>query len=99
MITGPLCHAARVLIELTRENLSQLSGVELPIIVDFEDKVQVPTEPQIAALREVLEAGGAVFIAENGGGVGVRLKFNEEVTESIENLENEGGRAAPDHLP
>lgn len=31
-------------------------------------------EPTIAAIRSALEAAGIEFIAENGGGAGVRLK-------------------------
>ncbi|TIN06559.1 MAG: hypothetical protein E5Y14_28230 [Mesorhizobium sp.] len=34
---------------------------------------------------------GVVFIPENGGGAGVRLKFNRREVKAIERLENEGG--------
>ena len=50
-------------------------------------------------LRQALEAGGATFIAENGGGVGVRLKFSRSDVRRIATLEGEGGTVAMDDVP
>jgi len=50
-------------------------------------------------LANALEKAGAQFIPENGGGVGVRLKFNRSETKRIANLENEGGPTASDEVP
>lgn len=39
MITGPQCRAARALVELTRERLAQLSGINAETIEHFERKI------------------------------------------------------------
>lgn len=46
----------------------------------FEDGEGAPRPATIAAIRTALEAAGVEFIAENGGGAGVRLRklFNVE---------------------
>ena len=41
---------------------------------NFERGASQPMRANLAALRAALEAGGIVFIEENGGGVGVRLR-------------------------
>ncbi|WP_155772676.1 hypothetical protein [Mesorhizobium jarvisii] len=38
-------------------------------------KIDKPDDATIEAQRAALEQLGAVFIEENGGGIGVRLKF------------------------
>lgn len=99
MITGPQCRAARALVELSRDQLSLRSRVPVEIIAHFEQKLQQPNADVIAALREALETAGAVFIAENGGGIGVRLKFTKSETRRISTLEGEGGLVADDDVP
>ncbi len=99
MITAAQCRAARALTEISRARLASLSGVDHDVIAAFERKLQKP-EPQIAALLETaLEEAGALFIPENGGGVGVRLKFNSSLTRRIGVLENEGGTSGLDDVP
>jgi len=49
-------------------------------------------------VRAALESGGAVFIDENGAGVGVRLKFNSRDARSVNRLENEGGPVGDDDV-
>ncbi|MEJ5019864.1 helix-turn-helix transcriptional regulator [Ochrobactrum vermis] len=99
MITGPQCRAARALVEFSRERLAQLSGIDAQIIERFERKLGQPTDEQISGLADALEKAGAQFIPENGGGAGVRLKFNRSETRRIANLENEGGPTASDDVP
>ena len=53
----------------------------------------------ITALKSALETLGAVFIEENGGGIGVRLKFTESEAKRIARLEAEGGVVASDRVP
>jgi hypothetical protein len=43
-------------------------------IADFEREARQPYDRTLAAIRAALEAAGVEFIAENGGGAGVRLK-------------------------
>lgn len=99
MITGPQCRAARALVEFSRDRLAQLSGIDATTIEQFERKLGKPSDTQIEALIETLEKAGAQFIPENGGGAGVRLKFNRSETKRIANLENEGGPTASDDVP
>jgi transcriptional regulator with XRE-family HTH domain len=99
MITAAQCRAARALAEISRAKLADRSGVGEDVIEAFERKLQKPG-PQVAAtLQAALEEAGVVFIAENGGGAGVRLKFNSSLTRRIGVLENEGGVSGFDDVP
>jgi hypothetical protein len=40
---------------------------------DFEGGRRSPYSSNVAAIRSILEAAGVEFIAENGGGPGVRM--------------------------
>ncbi len=99
MITGPQCKAARTLIELSRERLSSFSGIEIGVIELFERKLDTPDDTILESLQKALEDAGAVFIAENGGGIGVRLKFTRSEAKRISALEAEGGIVAYDDVP
>lgn len=100
MITGPLCRAARALVEVSRSKLADNSGVDARTIELFERGIGVPDDTAIAALQSALEVLGAIFIPEEGSlGVGVRLKFNRSITKRIGTLENEGGLSAKDDVP
>ncbi len=44
---------------------------------DFEKGRRVPSANNVAAIRSALEQAGVEFIAENGGGAGVRLRKGE----------------------
>ena len=99
MMTGSQCRAARALVEVTREKLGIRSGVDEAVIRDFERKLQEPDQATIAALQAALESLGAVFIDENGGGIGVRLKFTQSEAKRLARLESEGGIVATDWVP
>jgi hypothetical protein len=100
MITGPLCKAARALVEVSRAKLAAKANVEERAIEAFERGIEMPGAAAIAALQTALEELGAVFIPEEGSqGAGVRLKFNQSLTKRIGNLENEGGLTAKDDVP
>jgi len=86
-------------VEFSRDRLAQLSGIDTATIEQFERKLGTPSDEQIQALADTLEKAGALFIPENGGGAGVRLKFNRSETRRIANLENEGGPTASDDVP
>ena len=98
-LTGPLSRAARALVELTREQLSTQCGLDVEAIRMFERGLADLDRNAREKLKASLEAAGAVFIPENGGGVGVRLKFNRSETKRISILEGEGGIAADDDVP
>lgn len=99
MITGSQCRAARALIQWTREKLAQNAGVDALVIEEFERRIQLPADEARQKVQSTLEGAGAVFIAENGGGIGVRLKFNSSEARRIGALENEGGIVAIDFVP
>ncbi|PSJ64096.1 hypothetical protein [Pseudaminobacter soli (ex Li et al. 2025)] len=74
MITGSQCHAGRALVEISRAELASRSRVDELIIEQFEHEMELPGPAAIAAIQKALEDLGAVFICEDGGGIGVRLK-------------------------
>lgn len=99
MITGAQCRAGRALAELSRDVLAKLSKVDVTVIEHFERKMDKPDKETVAAIAAGLESAGIVFVPENGGGVGVRLKFTASETRRIAILEGEGGVTALDEVP
>ena len=99
MITGPQCRAGRALAELSREMLAKLSRIDETVIEHFERKLDKPDAAAVAAIAAALEEAGVVFITENGGGVGVRLKFTASEARRVAALENEGGNVGLDDVP
>jgi transcriptional regulator with XRE-family HTH domain len=99
MITASQCRAARALTEITRDMLAERSGVAAETIADFERKLAELDEAGIEKLQQALDGFGALFIAENGGGIGVRLKFTSAESLRLQSLENEGGNTGDDEVP
>ncbi|MCS6626342.1 helix-turn-helix transcriptional regulator [Roseibacterium beibuensis] len=97
-ITGPQCKAARALVEWPRDHVARLSGLTEDTLRAFERGKIDPGAEALARLRGALESGGAVFIDENGAGVGVHLKFNSRDARSVNRLENEGGPVGDDDV-
>jgi transcriptional regulator with XRE-family HTH domain len=73
MITPGQCRAARALLDLTQPQLAEASNISLRTIVNFEKGNRATNPGSIALIERALEAAGIEFIAENGGGAGVRL--------------------------
>ncbi|MBN9069863.1 MAG: helix-turn-helix transcriptional regulator [Rhizobiales bacterium] len=65
--------AARALLDWTREDLSAASRITIRTLARIESAQTVPRESTLNALTATLEAAGVEFLAENGGGPGVRL--------------------------
>jgi hypothetical protein len=100
MMTGPLCKAARALVEINQLRLAEKSGVPEHIIEEFEAGAIEPPQATVETIVKTLEDLGAIFLPESGSlGAGVRLKFSRSVTKRIDILENEGGPARPDDVP
>jgi hypothetical protein len=59
---------------MTQPTLAGLASLGLSTVVDFERERRAVSAQASAAIRAALEAAGVEFIAENGGGAGVRLK-------------------------
>ena len=75
LITGSQLRAARALVRWSADDLAERSRVALDRIVqaEAEDGPVPVTAADARALRLALEKAGVEFIAENGGGVGVRF--------------------------
>jgi hypothetical protein len=76
-ITPAQCRAARGLLEMTQPILAKKAGLGLSTVVDFEKMRRPVSEKAIVAIQDALERAGAVFIEENGGGAGVRLRKSQ----------------------
>lgn len=74
VITAEQCLGARAMLRLTREQLAECSEVAVATIADFETGRRQPHPRTNKAIRAALEHAGAIFVAENGDGPGVRLK-------------------------
>src|SRR5687768_9353552 len=68
------CRAARALLHMRQGELAAVAGLGLSTVVDFERERRRVSQDAIGAIRSALEAAGVQFIAENGGGEGVRLE-------------------------
>jgi transcriptional regulator with XRE-family HTH domain len=76
MISSEQIRAARALLRWQQKDLAEASGVSLPSIKRLETQPgQLAAQPRtVDDLRKALEKAGVEFIAENGGGAGVRMK-------------------------
>lgn len=76
MLTSEQIRAARALLRWEQKDLAEASGISLPSIKRLETQPGALAAQQrtVDALEAALEAAGVEFIAENGGGAGVRLK-------------------------
>jgi transcriptional regulator with XRE-family HTH domain len=79
MTTSEQIRAARALLRWEQKDLAEASSVSLPSVKRLET-IPGPLAAQartIDALRRALEGAGIEFIAENGGGPGVRLRKSD----------------------
>ena len=74
MLTPAQCRAARGLIDLSQMELAARAGVGIVTIRQLEAGIHAPRRSTLDVVRRALEAAGVEFIAENGGGAGVRLR-------------------------
>jgi transcriptional regulator with XRE-family HTH domain len=75
MILSEQCRAARALLGWSQDDLERHSKVPKKTIADFERGARSPRTQTNDQLQRVLEASGIVFIPQNGGGAGVRLRI------------------------
>nr|WP_220792930.1 helix-turn-helix transcriptional regulator [Gluconacetobacter aggeris] len=62
------------MLRLKRDDLAKAAQVAVATLADFEAGRRTPHPRTIEAIRTALETAGVEFIAENGGGAGVRLR-------------------------
>jgi transcriptional regulator with XRE-family HTH domain len=68
------CRGARGLLGWSQSDLSEASKTATKTIADFERGAREPYARTLDDVRGALERAGIEFIAENGGGPGVRLR-------------------------
>ncbi len=73
-ITPAQSRAARGLLSMTQAQLATASGLGQSTVIDFEKERRAVSSQAIASISKALENAGVEFIAENGGGAGVRLR-------------------------
>jgi transcriptional regulator with XRE-family HTH domain len=73
-ITPSQCRAARALLDITQSKLADVAKLGLSTVVDFERERRQVSALAIEALRDALTKADVEFIAENGGGPGVRIR-------------------------
>jgi predicted transcriptional regulator len=66
--------AARGLLGVTQTRLAEMSGISKTALINIETGTSDPKASTLMRIQKALESLGAVFIPENGGGPGVRLK-------------------------
>lgn len=66
--------AARALVGWSRATLAEAAGTTERTLARLEAGENAPRDATASAIRAALEAAGVDFIAENGGGAGVRLR-------------------------
>lgn len=73
MINSAQCRAARALLNWSQQQLAEASKIGNATIRNFEAGRSEPQHATRDVLRRVFETAGVQFIAENGGGAGVRM--------------------------
>jgi transcriptional regulator with XRE-family HTH domain len=75
-LTSEQIRAARMLLRWEQRELAEASGISLPSVKRLETQPGPLSaqERTLTELRKALEKAGVEFIAENGGGAGVRMK-------------------------
>jgi transcriptional regulator with XRE-family HTH domain len=90
-MTPAQCKMARAALDMELRELAERAKVATGTIVRLE-RGESLKERTIEAIRTALESAGVEFIAENGGGPGVRLKkiakCVEEISQQIDALED-----------
>ena len=67
--------AARALTGLSQAEVAEAAGISIPTLKRAESGGPIKVaEDTIAAIAKALEKAGVEFIAENGGGAGVRMR-------------------------
>lgn len=92
-MTPAQCRAARALLDWSQQRLAEAAVIGNATIRNFESGRSAPQRATLDVLRRALEAGGVVFVEENGEGPGVRLRkqgVNEGLRPDELNAGNDG---------
>jgi transcriptional regulator with XRE-family HTH domain len=77
MTTPAQVRAARALINWSQQQLAEAARVGVVTVRQFESGAAQPRNSTLEVIERALEAAGVEFIAQNGGGPGVRLRKPE----------------------
>ncbi|WP_439922626.1 helix-turn-helix transcriptional regulator [Nitrobacter sp. JJSN] len=75
-VTSAQVRMARAALGWTVRDLAEATGLHRNTITNIEVGRYAGEPETLDLIRRVLSRGGVIFIDENGGGVGVRLKKN-----------------------
>ena len=73
-ITPAQCRAARAFLGWNQKELAERAGIGPVAVNQFETGISEPRRSTLDVVRRAFERAGIVFIDENGGGAGLRLK-------------------------
>ena len=76
-LTASQVRAARGLLNWSQDQLALAAGMGNSTVRDFEAGRRTPYPQSLASIRAALEVAGVVFIDQNGGGPGVRLRGDQ----------------------
>ncbi|MBB3997170.1 helix-turn-helix domain-containing protein [Aureimonas pseudogalii] len=71
---------ARAALRWSLQDLAEAAKVHRNTITNFENERYAGSPDVLEAIQTALEAAGVEFIAENGGGAGVRLRKVEKAS-------------------
>jgi predicted transcriptional regulator len=77
MLTPEQIRGARAMLGLTQAELAKRAGMSTTGLNNIEKGSADPKASTLRAIQAALEQAGVQFIAENGGGPGVRLKTRQ----------------------
>ncbi|CAH1653427.1 Transcriptional regulator [Hyphomicrobiales bacterium] len=77
MISPQQIRGARAMLGLTQASLANAAGISTTALNNIERGAADPKASTLGAIQRALEVAGVEFIAENGGGPGVRLRKRE----------------------
>ena len=82
-MTPAQCRAGRGLVRWNQDDLAREAAVSVVTVRNFENEKSVPQRATLEVMQRALEKAGVEFIAENGGGPGVRLKKHSETVADL----------------
>jgi predicted transcriptional regulator len=74
MISPAQCRAARGLLDWSQRHLADQARIGVVTVRQFEAGAVQARNSTLDVIQRALEAAGVEFIAENGGGPGLRLR-------------------------
>jgi DNA-binding transcriptional regulator YiaG len=82
IITPEQVRAGRALLNMSQTMLAKLANLGLSTVVDFEKSRRRVSDAALQDMRAALQSAGVIFVSENGGGPGVRLKKRAKRTKT-----------------